>query len=86
MGMWSVAKRVLVLMPTKSGEPRRVATHWSGKCFDLNANANAPSYTTIHQIHKKNLFNKCKKSNKNLNRNSNFGEGQLEVDIEYPFI
>ena len=38
-----MAKRVLVLIPTKSGDPRRVATHSSGKCFDLNANAKAPS-------------------------------------------
>lgn len=43
IGIWSVAKRVFVLMPTKSGEPRRVATHSSGKCFDLKAKANAPS-------------------------------------------
>lgn len=43
MGIWSVAKRVFVLMPTNSGEPRRDATHSSGKCFDLKANANAPS-------------------------------------------
>lgn len=49
MGMWSVAKRVLVFIPTKSGDPRRVATHSSGKCFDLNAKANAPSYSKVFE-------------------------------------
>lgn len=44
MGMWSVASRVLVLMPTRSGEPRRVATHSPGKYFDLKARAKAPSW------------------------------------------
>lgn len=43
MGMWSLAKRVLVLMPTNKGEPRREATHSPGKYFDLMAIAKAPS-------------------------------------------
>jgi hypothetical protein len=38
-----VARRVLVLMPTRSGEPRRVATHSPGKNLDLKARAKAPS-------------------------------------------
>lgn len=45
--MWSVAKRVFVLIPTSSGEPLRVATHSSGKCFDLKASAKAPSCEAI---------------------------------------
>lgn len=44
IGIWSVAKRVFVLIPTNNGEPRRVATHSFGNNFDLNASAKAPSY------------------------------------------
>lgn len=43
--MWSVANRVLVFIPTNSGEPRRDATHSPGKYRDLNAKAKAPSYS-----------------------------------------
>lgn len=42
--MWSVAKRVFVLIPTSKGDPRLDATHSPGKCLDLNAKANAPSF------------------------------------------
>ena len=43
MGMWSVASLVLVLIPTKRGDPRLDATHSPGKNFDLKHRANAPS-------------------------------------------
>lgn len=48
--MWSVAKRVFVLIPTSNGEPLRVATHSSGKCFDLKASAKAPSCNAMQLI------------------------------------
>lgn len=48
MGIWSVAKRVFVLMPTRRGEPRRVATHSPGKWIDLKHKANAPSWIQIN--------------------------------------
>ena len=41
--MWSDTKSDSVLIPTRSGLPRRVATHSPGKCLDLKAQAKAPS-------------------------------------------
>jgi len=43
IGMWSVARRVFVLIPTSKGELRRDATHSPGKYFDFTAIAKAPS-------------------------------------------
>lgn len=45
-----MARRVLVLMPRRRGDPRRVATHSPGKNFDLNARAKAPSYKNKSRV------------------------------------
>lgn len=44
IGMWSVLKFVLVLIPTNRGLPRRVATHSPGKNLLFSTKANAPSW------------------------------------------
>lgn len=44
IGTWSVASLVFVLIPTRSGEPRLVATHSPGKYLLLKQRAKAPSW------------------------------------------
>lgn len=56
--MWSVAKRALALIPTKRGEPRRVATHSPGKWILLKHKEKAPS-CRVYKFNTKRLLSQC---------------------------